>query len=68
VPIPAQRRAGSVHSAKVLAHHPGFARRRGDGRFGQWTETTNVGSGTIEQLDDAIHRIAREYLSSRPNR
>ena len=34
--------------------------------FGRWAETTNVGSGTIDLLDDAIHRIAREYLTTPP--
>jgi hypothetical protein len=34
--------------------------------FGRWAETANVGSGTIGQLDDAIHRIAREYLTTQP--
>jgi hypothetical protein len=34
--------------------------------FGQWTEATNVGSGTIEQLDEAIQEIARDYLIRPP--
>lgn len=34
--------------------------------FGQWAEMTNVGAGTVEQLDEAIHEIARDYLSSPP--
>jgi hypothetical protein len=34
--------------------------------FGRWAEVANVGSGTIEQLDDAIHRAAHEYLTSPP--
>jgi hypothetical protein len=34
--------------------------------FGRWAEVANVGSGTIEQLDDAIHRATREYLTSPP--
>jgi Helix-turn-helix domain len=34
--------------------------------FGQWTEATNVGAGTIEQLDDAVNRIACDYLSLAP--
>jgi len=34
--------------------------------FGQWAEMTNVGTGTVEQLDEAVHAIAREYLSSPP--
>ena len=33
---------------------------------GRWAEVANVGSGTIEQLDDALHRAAREYLTSPP--
>ncbi len=32
--------------------------------FSRWAEVANVGSGTIEQLDDAIHRATREYLTS----
>jgi hypothetical protein len=34
--------------------------------FGRWAEVANVGSRTIEQLDDAVHRAAREYLTSLP--
>jgi hypothetical protein len=34
--------------------------------FGWWAEVANVGSGTIEQLHDAIYRATREYLTSRP--
>ncbi|HEY6310701.1 MAG TPA: hypothetical protein VIY52_07825 [Streptosporangiaceae bacterium] len=34
--------------------------------FGRRAEVANVGSGTIHQLDDAIHRAAREYLTSSP--
>jgi hypothetical protein len=34
--------------------------------FGQWAEMTNVGAGTVEQLDEAIYEIARDYLSSPP--
>ncbi|HLI40492.1 MAG TPA: hypothetical protein VKV35_02470 [Streptosporangiaceae bacterium] len=34
--------------------------------FGRWAETANAGPGTIAQLDDAIHRIAREYLNVPP--
>ncbi|HLN69158.1 MAG TPA: hypothetical protein VK280_18060 [Streptosporangiaceae bacterium] len=34
--------------------------------FGPWAEVVNAGSGTIEQLDDALHRAAREYLTSPP--
>jgi transcriptional regulator with XRE-family HTH domain len=30
--------------------------------IGQWAEMTNVGTGTVEQLDEAIHAIARDYL------
>jgi len=33
--------------------------------FGRWAEVANVGSGNIDQLDDALHRAAREYLTSR---
>jgi hypothetical protein len=34
--------------------------------LGRWVETSNVGEGTIEQLDDAIERVAREYLRTPP--
>lgn len=34
--------------------------------FGRWAEMANAGSGTVAQLDDAIHRLAREYLTSPP--
>jgi hypothetical protein len=34
--------------------------------FGRWAETANAGSGTVSQLDEAIHRLAREYLTSPP--
>jgi hypothetical protein len=33
---------------------------------GRWAETANAGPGTIAQLDDAIDRIASDYLSSPP--
>lgn len=32
--------------------------------LGKWAEAGNVGDGTVEQLDDAIQRIARDHLSS----
>lgn len=31
--------------------------------FGRWTETANVGPGTVELLDEEIHRVAREAVS-----
>ena len=34
--------------------------------FSRWAKVTNVGSGTIEQLDDAVRRATREYLTSPP--
>lgn len=34
--------------------------------LGRWVESSNVGDGTIEQLDDAIDRVAREYLRTPP--
>lgn len=34
--------------------------------FGQWAEASNVGAGTVEQLDEAIQEIARDYLSWPP--
>lgn len=30
----------------------------------KWAEASNVGDGTVEQLDDAIQRVARGHLSS----
>jgi len=32
--------------------------------FGRWTEASNVGTGTIDQLDEEIHRLARESVDS----
>jgi transcriptional regulator with XRE-family HTH domain len=32
--------------------------------LGKWAGAGNVGDGTVEQLDDAIQRIARDHLSS----
>lgn len=34
--------------------------------LGKWVETSNVGDGTIDQLDDAVDRIARDYLRLPP--
>jgi hypothetical protein len=34
--------------------------------FSRRAEVANVGSGTIEQLDDVILRATREYLTSPP--
>lgn len=34
--------------------------------FGQQAEVATVGSGTIEQLDDSIQRLSREYLTEPP--
>jgi hypothetical protein len=34
--------------------------------LGRWVETSNVGDGTIGQLDDALDRIARDYLRLPP--
>lgn len=34
--------------------------------FGRRAESATVGAGTIEQLDDAVHRLSREYLTSPP--
>jgi hypothetical protein len=34
--------------------------------FGEWAEGTNVGTTTLEQLDDDVRRIARDYLSGAP--
>jgi transcriptional regulator with XRE-family HTH domain len=30
--------------------------------FGRWTEAANVGPGTVELLDEEIHRVARESV------
>jgi hypothetical protein len=32
--------------------------------FGRWTEAANVGPGTVELLDEEIHRIARESVGA----
>lgn len=32
--------------------------------LGRWAEAGSVGDGTLEQLDDAIQRIARDHLTS----
>ncbi len=32
--------------------------------FGRWTEAANVGPGTVELLDEEIHRIARDSVSA----
>lgn len=34
--------------------------------FGEWAEATNVGSTTLEQLDEDVRRIARDYLNNAP--
>lgn len=34
--------------------------------FGEWAEGTNVGATTLEQLDDDVRRIARDYLNNAP--
>jgi hypothetical protein len=34
--------------------------------LGRWVETSNLGDGTTDQLDDAIHRIARDALRLPP--
>lgn len=34
--------------------------------FGEWAEATNIGSTTLEQLDEDVRRLAREYLSNPP--
>jgi len=34
--------------------------------FGEWAEATNVGSTTLEQLDEDVRGIARGYLSNPP--
>ncbi len=60
--------AAADPSAAALADSPGILDELASHamEFGRWAETTNVGSGTIELLDDAIHRIAREYLTTLP--
>jgi hypothetical protein len=34
--------------------------------FGEWAEGTNVGATTIEQLDEDVRRISRDYLDNPP--
>lgn len=34
--------------------------------FGEWAEATNIGSTTLEQLDEDVRRLARDYLSNPP--
>lgn len=34
--------------------------------LGRWVETSNVGDGTLGQLDDLIERISRDYLRQPP--
>ena len=34
--------------------------------FGEWAEATNIGSTTLEQLDEDVRRLAREYLNNPP--
>ena len=34
--------------------------------FGEWAEATNVGSTTLEQLDEDVRQIARSYLNGAP--
>lgn len=34
--------------------------------FSEWAEGTNVGATTLEQLDEDVRRIAREYLGNPP--
>jgi hypothetical protein len=34
--------------------------------FGEWAEGTNVGATTLEQLEDDVRRISREYLNNPP--
>src|ERR1700709_2338641 len=34
--------------------------------FSEWAEGTNVGSTTLEQLDDDVRRISRDYLGNPP--
>jgi tetratricopeptide (TPR) repeat protein len=34
--------------------------------FGEWAEATNVGSTTLEQLEEDVRRIAHSYLRSPP--
>ena len=34
--------------------------------FGEWAEATNIGSTTLEQLDEDVRRLARDYLNNPP--
>jgi transcriptional regulator with XRE-family HTH domain/tetratricopeptide (TPR) repeat protein len=34
--------------------------------FSEWAEATNIGSTTLEQLDEDVRRLARDYLNSPP--
>jgi tetratricopeptide (TPR) repeat protein len=34
--------------------------------FGEWAEGTNVGETTLEQFDDDVRRISRDYLNNPP--
>ena len=34
--------------------------------FGEWAEATNIGSTTLEQLDEDVRRLARDYLNKPP--
>ena len=34
--------------------------------FGEWAEATNIGSTTLEQLDEDVRQLARDYLNNPP--
>ncbi len=34
--------------------------------FGEWAEATNIGSTTLEQFDEDVRRLARDYLNNPP--
>jgi transcriptional regulator with XRE-family HTH domain len=34
--------------------------------FSEWAEATNIGSTTLEQLDEDVRRLARDYLNNPP--
>lgn len=34
--------------------------------FGRWAETTNIGQGTLELLDEEITRVSHDYASAAP--
>jgi transcriptional regulator with XRE-family HTH domain/tetratricopeptide (TPR) repeat protein len=34
--------------------------------FGEWAEATNIGATTLEQLDEDVRRLARDYLNNPP--